>query len=244
MNLEDIGSHLRTARVKRGISLREMARRIDVSPSFVSQVELGRAKPSVGTLYAIVSELELSLDELMADGSATSVSKSPDVTPTGAVRPGNKVGPVAPEAVLPGGTQREEHPFASANGSGPLFADDLQGRRPLVQPAGSRQRLQVAGATWERLTNGDDPLVDFLHVTYVTGGESCPSEHFIRHGGREYGHIITGNLRVQVAFDDYALGPGDSISFDSMTPHRLSNPYEEESVSLWVVVGRRGSIQL
>ncbi|HEX2213360.1 MAG TPA: cupin domain-containing protein, partial [Mycobacterium sp.] len=59
-----------------------------------------------------------------------------------------------------------------------------------------------------------------------------------------YGYVISGRLRVQVGFDDYELPAGDSASFDSMTPHRLSNPFDEDSVSLWVVVGRRGPTQL
>ena len=42
-----------------------MARRVGVSASLISQVELGKASPSVGTLYAIVNQLGLSLDELL-----------------------------------------------------------------------------------------------------------------------------------------------------------------------------------
>ena len=44
-----------------------LAREVGVSPSLVSQIENGKANPSVGTLYAIVSALEISLDELFAD---------------------------------------------------------------------------------------------------------------------------------------------------------------------------------
>ncbi len=54
-SLETIGSRLRQARLQLNISLREMARRINVSPSFVSQVELGKARPSVGTRDAFGS---------------------------------------------------------------------------------------------------------------------------------------------------------------------------------------------
>jgi len=46
------------------MSLRELARRLHVSASLVSQIEIGRIQPSVRTLYAIVSELGLSLDEI------------------------------------------------------------------------------------------------------------------------------------------------------------------------------------
>jgi transcriptional regulator with XRE-family HTH domain len=61
---ETVGSRLRAERERQRMSLRELARRLDVSASLISQVELGKATPSVGTLYAIVTELGISLDEL------------------------------------------------------------------------------------------------------------------------------------------------------------------------------------
>ena len=59
-----MGARVRAERLRQDIGVRELARRVGVSASLVSQVELGRASPSVGTLYAIVNELGLSLDEL------------------------------------------------------------------------------------------------------------------------------------------------------------------------------------
>ena len=61
----EIGDRLRRARAARGLSLRTLADRLGVSPSLISQVERGRAKPSVNTLYALARELEVSLDELL-----------------------------------------------------------------------------------------------------------------------------------------------------------------------------------
>lgn len=63
---DGLGTNLRRARGQRGLSLRELARRLDVSPSLVSQIETGRIQPSVRTLYAIVSELGVSLDEVFS----------------------------------------------------------------------------------------------------------------------------------------------------------------------------------
>src|ERR1700681_4344633 len=59
-----VGAQLREKRFEVGLSLRELARRLDVSPSLVSQIETGKIQPSVRTLYAIVSALGLSLDEI------------------------------------------------------------------------------------------------------------------------------------------------------------------------------------
>jgi transcriptional regulator with XRE-family HTH domain len=61
---DDVPRRLRAERERRGISLRELARRLGISPSAISQIETGRARPSVATLWAIVTELGMSLDDL------------------------------------------------------------------------------------------------------------------------------------------------------------------------------------
>jgi transcriptional regulator with XRE-family HTH domain len=62
---DDIGPRLRRVRQERGIGLRELSRVLDISPSALSQIETGRTRPSVTTLYSIVSELQVSLDDLL-----------------------------------------------------------------------------------------------------------------------------------------------------------------------------------
>ncbi len=64
-DLDRIGDRLREERVKAGISQRELARRLGLSASLISQLESGLSKPSVGTLYAIVTELGVSLDRVI-----------------------------------------------------------------------------------------------------------------------------------------------------------------------------------
>ncbi len=44
-----------------------MARRVGVSPSFVSQIERGLVAPSVGTLWSMTTELGLLMDELFTN---------------------------------------------------------------------------------------------------------------------------------------------------------------------------------
>src|ERR1700759_4728935 len=62
-----IGTKLRAQRNSKGLSIRTLASRVDVTPSLLSQIEHGRANPSVTTLYSLVSELDMSLDELFFD---------------------------------------------------------------------------------------------------------------------------------------------------------------------------------
>jgi transcriptional regulator with XRE-family HTH domain len=76
---DGVGQRLRSERERHGLSLRELARRLEISPSALSQIETGRSRPSVGTLYAIVSELEMSLDELFgSQRTPAAASRAPD----------------------------------------------------------------------------------------------------------------------------------------------------------------------
>ena len=196
---DDVPRRLRAERERRGISLRELARRLKISPSAISQIETGRARPSVATLWAIVTELGMSLDDLFAhEAGASAEAGAP---------------PAAPE------------PPPTA--------------LPVVTEA-TREALQLAtGVRWERMTADTDPDVDFIWVVYEVGGSSSPEDSFIRHAGREYGLVLSGRLEVTVGFETRVLGPGDSISFDSTTPHRLRNTGDEPATGVWVVVGRR-----
>jgi transcriptional regulator with XRE-family HTH domain len=193
---DDVPRRLRAERERRGMSLRELARRLGISPSAVSQIETGRARPSVTTLWAIVTELGLSLDDLFQQE-------------TGADRAG--------------------------------AGDATAARAAPVVTEGAREAIRLAtGVRWERLTAEADPDVDFIWVDYEVGGSSSPDDGLVRHAGREYGLVLTGELEVTVGFETSVLGAGDSISFDSTTPHRLRNLGDEPVTGVWVVVGRRG----
>jgi transcriptional regulator with XRE-family HTH domain len=190
-----IGPRLRAQREHLGLSLRELARRIGVSASLISQIERDKVNPSVSTLYSLVRELGLGMGDLFSSDS----------------------GPVAPAAAP---------------------------QSPLVTPERRALINLESGVTWERLTAGADPGLEFLRVVYGVGSESCPEDSLIRHGGKEYGYVIAGRLGVQVGFERYELGPGDSISFDSSSPHRLWTIGDRPAEAIWVVAGRQSDARL
>ena len=188
-----LGPRLREAREGRGLSVRELARRIGCSPSLISQIERGTSVPSVGVLYSLATELDSSLDYLVFGARAA-----------------------------------EAPPARSADGTG------------VVQRAGSRQLIDLAsGVRWERLTPGADEATDFLEVVYSPGGHSTDERKPMRHEGREYGVILSGTLTANVGFDSYELGPGDSIAFDSATPHEYLNKTDDHVHAIWVVIRPR-----
>ena len=62
--VDTLGARLRLVRLAAGMTLRELARQAEVSPSFVSQIENGRSQPSVATLYTFAQLLGVSVDDL------------------------------------------------------------------------------------------------------------------------------------------------------------------------------------
>ncbi|MHC6595133.1 helix-turn-helix domain-containing protein [Arthrobacter sp. C152] len=71
-----VGGRLRAARKDLRLSLRELAKRVGVSASHLSQVERGLASLSVPVLYAVVGELHLSMDSLFEDRSTTKATSA------------------------------------------------------------------------------------------------------------------------------------------------------------------------
>jgi len=209
----EMGERLRAERRRRDISLRELAARVGISASLISQVETGRAAPSVSTLYAIASELDVSLDDLLFTGrdgpgrtqSARSAVVAPDVAAFGP----RSMPP--PSAWQPAGSRKHI-------------------------------RL-ASGVVWERLTTTSEPGVEFLYVTYEAGSSSSPDDAHQRHAGHEWGYVISGTLSVTIAFEEYLLGPGDAISIDSMVPHRLVNRGPATVHGIWFVLGRQAAYE-
>lgn len=74
-----VGERIRSARQRMGMSVRELARRIDVSASHVSQVERGNASFSVRSLYTVAGVLGVSMDSLFATDEDVTESAAPSV---------------------------------------------------------------------------------------------------------------------------------------------------------------------
>jgi quercetin dioxygenase-like cupin family protein len=108
-----------------------------------------------------------------------------------------------------------------------------------VQRRQDRKRIGLAGGVvWERLTAQPDEDVDFLHVVYQPGAESCPPDQMFRHGGKEYAYVLSGRLGLQIGFERYELEAGDSVSFSAQMPHRLWAIGSDPAIAIWVVINR------
>jgi len=210
-----VGQHLRQAREAAGISVRELARRVDVSPGHVSNVERGLASLSVRSLYSIVSELGVSMDSLFAPVGA-------DVPTTGhAMAVADRT-----TIVPPGGSVFADRPLEGGGleSKGIVLRQD---RRPSIPlPSGTR---------WERLSPQPEVGGEFIEVVYPPADHASAPDEFTMHSSREYGVITHGALTVQVGFDVAVLHEGDSIVFNSTTPHRFWNATASEVRAIWFI---------
>lgn len=206
-----VGERLRKAREDSRLSVRELARRVDVSPGHISNVERGLASLSVRSLYAIVTELGISMDSLFV--TSDSREDETDVDDPTVER-------------LPAATANE----VQSGSTGPLEQKGIvlrKGRRPTIPlPTGTR---------WERLTPEPERSAEFIEVIYPPNETGAVPPEFIRHPSREYGIIIEGELTIQVGFDIDVLKTGDSIAFNSTTPHRYWNATAARVRAIWFI---------
>ena len=127
-----IGEKLQAARLEKKISLRELATKADMSASMLSQIEHGKAFPSVRSIYNIAAALDVPVDYFFPNDNEVSA-------------------PAAVAAQMTASDLREAH----LNGGTDSTAPDLAlhpPETPVVHVA-SRPTIELkGGVTWSRLT--------------------------------------------------------------------------------------------
>ena len=141
----DIGARVAVYRAKRGMKVSELARRVGVSPSLISQIERGQSRPSVSTLFAMAQALEVPVDAFFRGGDAEPVP--PDAPRLPSAPAGRRASAALPDS---------NHRYL-------VRADE----RAAIDIDG--------GVRWERLTPTTLDHVDFLELIYGPHAESNPT---------------------------------------------------------------------
>jgi transcriptional regulator with XRE-family HTH domain/quercetin dioxygenase-like cupin family protein len=218
--MDHLGRRLKDARLRAGITLRELGRQADVSPSLISQIENGKSLPSVATLYVFARLLNVSVDGLFGGRGVAAA------TIDRAVGAATGIG--------------------SARTSGPGL-DPIRAWRPsehsnrvsIVHPAHRPQLAMADGVLWERLAATPEPDVNFMKIDYAPGAASGTGGDPCTHQGYEYGYVLSGKVEVTVGDEVFVLRRGESLGFDSTIPHVLRNPGPEVFEGIWLVHGGR-----
>jgi len=205
-----LGSRLKEIRVKTGLSLREIARQLNVSPSFVSQIENGKSQPSVSTLYAMAKLLSVPVDVLFQSSGEPIVESKKNYD-------------------LEINRNTFDHP-----------TDAWDSSRARISSVNSNNRSVItmdSGVTWERLAATAEESVNFMEIVYEPGAETNKSGDLIFHDGFEYGYALEGELEVTIGDLILQLSTGHSIGFDSSIPHRFRNIGASKFRGIWFVHG-------
>ena len=109
---------------------------------------------------------------------------------------------------------------------------EAAGENPRLVRVGQRKILETtAGVRMELLAWGNTAMEPHLFRVKPNGG----SGESYAHEGEEFLHILRGEFEIWLGnTEHYHLKKGDSLYFESSTPHRWRNPGRTESWLLWV----------
>jgi transcriptional regulator with XRE-family HTH domain/quercetin dioxygenase-like cupin family protein len=213
----DIGVNIRSYRMKRGMSLRELARRVGISASALSQIEIGRSRPSVSTLYELTQQLGATPNEIFF-GNSPRAPREAEHTPA--------TFPTASQGVLPEGAVLLQNGLDA----------HLGGILEFVPKATQHVVTLKGGESCRQLGGNSLPGVDCVLITYEPGAVSPGPDEYVRHAGHEFNYMLSGDLTLIVGSQPYRLSAGDSLTFPSDWPHRVLNHSDQLAVVLCLFV--------
>lgn len=101
----------------------------------------------------------------------------------------------------------------------------------LVRPDQRKILETTPDVRMELLAWGQTVMEPHLFRIKPGGGSGEPYSH----EGEEFLHVLRGNFEIWLdAKEHYQLKPGDSLYFESSTPHRWKNPGRSETWVLWI----------
>jgi DNA-binding transcriptional MerR regulator/uncharacterized cupin superfamily protein len=111
------------------------------------------------------------------------------------------------------------------------FLEAAEENPRLVRPAQRKILETTPGVRMELLAWGHTAMEPHLFRVRPGGG----SGESYAHEGEEFLHVLRGDFEIWLnSGEHYRLKPGDSLYFESSTPHRWKNPGRSETWLLWV----------
>lgn len=100
----------------------------------------------------------------------------------------------------------------------------------LVRPKDRKKLTAGRGVRMELLAWGNTMMEPHLFRIAPNRG----SGESYSHNGEEFLHVLKGELQISLGGQLYRLKTGDSLYFDSSTPHEWHNPGKRETLVLWI----------
>jgi transcriptional regulator with XRE-family HTH domain len=114
------------------------------------------------------------------------------------------------------------------------FFDEYEPGSPIIrQKERKKIILPNSNITYELLSPTVNKKMEFLMVKIEPGMANFAEQ--ICHEGEECGYMIQGTMKIRRGSQEYVLGEGDSIYFDSSVPHRFINIGDVTAISIWAM---------
>jgi transcriptional regulator with XRE-family HTH domain len=173
-NTASPGARFRRLRQRRNLSLAQVASATGVSVGFLSALERGQMRASIGTLRRIARYYRTNILS---------------------------------------------------------FFEPANDNSRVVRPSERKILETTKGVRMELLAWGNTAMEPHLFRIKPGGG----SGESYTHEGEEFLHILRGEFEIWLNTDEHhRMKPGDSLYFQSSTPHRWRNPGKTESWLLWI----------
>lgn len=214
-----LGERLRARRVAKGLTLKDVAARAEMSIGSISQIERGVSSPSIRTLRGICHALEIDGAELFAP--ADDASSASDVLDAAAasraggdavVQPGQS----APLAAADAARAAARPADAALSGEYLVRADR---HKPL--------RLHGTGITKYRVTPASCNAMEAYLMELDPGASSDPN--FLVQTGDKVGYVIEGKLQLFIGDQSFLLETGDTYGFAANQAYRWINGWDKKT---------------
>jgi transcriptional regulator with XRE-family HTH domain len=202
-----IGPRIKEQRSLAGISLRELARRTELTPSFISQLENNKTNVSLDSLRRIAEALNVSLLYFLAD-TLSEISGYEKAAPVDSVESG--VTSSLPEA-------KAYSPVVKADSRAKLILPVAGDSNVIYEKLGP-DIGRTMGAFCGRLKPGTGNIARKLRE---------PTEEFI--------YVLSGVLLIVLDYGEYVLNPNDTIYFDGEALREISC-FSDNEEAVWISV--------
>ncbi len=175
-----IGVNIKRLREDKHITLRSFAKNVDISPSFLSQVETGKALPSLDTLKSIANNLGTTVGNLIGE-------------------------------------------------------DQVVRSSPVIRSHERIKLNEISSGINLYLLTAPDPNKQMEPLLFKLSEKADSGASMYKHFGQEFVMVIKGSIEITLNDAVYVLNKGDSIYFNSSTPHSFKNLMEGDTEAIWVV---------
>jgi transcriptional regulator with XRE-family HTH domain len=114
-----------------------------------------------------------------------------------------------------------------------FFIEDQKSEEIMHESDRSILVSKKRGVSYEFLSSNKSDLLEFTLLHIDPGGHSG-SDHDMHHG-EEVLYVLQGRLTLKINEKEYSLEAGDSIHFESDSPHSWTNTSDKEVIAFSVV---------